>query len=141
MNFMTPKELASQRIILFDGVCNLCNGSVKFILQREKEPLFQFASIQSEAGKELLAWCGLPADYSRAIILLDRGQVSLRSTAALRIGQTLKFPWSILARLGFLVPTALRDWVYDQIATHRYQWFGKTDICMVPTKSLKARFL
>lgn len=138
---MNLEELTSQKIILFDGVCNLCNGSVKFILHRENGPIFRFASIQSEAGKELLAWCGLPADYSRAIILIEDGKSYFGSTAALKIGQTLKFPWSLLARLGLFVPTFLRDWLYDQIASHRYRWFGKTEFCMIPTENLKARFL
>jgi len=130
-----------QKIVLFDGVCNLCNGSVTFILQREKEPLFQFASLQSEAGKRLLKWCGLPKDYNQAIILIDRGKIYFGSTAALKIGRTLKFPWSIVSCAGLIVPKLIRDWVYNQIAVHRYRWFGKTELCMVSTEKLKARFL
>jgi predicted DCC family thiol-disulfide oxidoreductase YuxK len=130
-----------QPIILFDGVCNLCNTSVIFILKHEKRPDFRFASIQSQAGKELLAQCGLPSNYDQAIILLDRGDVYLGSTAALKIGQQLRFPWSFLSYVGFVVPRVVRDWVYRQIAAHRYRWFGKREACMVPTKELKARFL
>ena len=130
-----------QRIILFDGVCNLCNGSVIFVLQREKKPTFKFSSIQSQAGRELLILYGLPPDYTQAVILIDRGKLYLGSTAALKIGQQLKFPWSFLASLGYIVPKFIRDWVYNQIAQHRYQWFGKRDICMVPNENLKARFL
>jgi len=138
---MNTEESGQQKIILFDGVCNLCNGSVLFVLRNEKHPTFQFASIQSEAGKELLQRCGLPADYNQAVILIDRGKVYLGSTAALKIGQQFKFPGSILSYMGFLVPRFVRDWVYGQIARHRYRWFGKRDVCMVPTKELKARFL
>ncbi|HEX9387336.1 MAG TPA: thiol-disulfide oxidoreductase DCC family protein [Anaerolineales bacterium] len=138
---MNEKNIKQQKIILFDGVCNLCNGSVIFILQREKEPVFRFASIQSEAGKELLEWCGLPKDYSQAIVLIDNETVYHGSTAALKIGQQLRFPWSFLASMEFVVPRFLRDWVYAQIAKHRYQWFGKRDVCMVPTKELQSRFL
>ena len=138
---MNKEELKQQKIILFDGVCNLCNGSVIFILQREKNPVFQFASIQSEAGKELLEWCGLPGDYSQAIVLIDGGKIYFGSTAALKIGKTLKFPWSFLSYVGFIVPKSIRDWVYNQIAINRYQWFGKRDVCMIPTENLKARFL
>ncbi len=138
---MNEKNIKQQKIILFDGVCNLCNGSVIFILQREKEPVFRFASIQSEAGKELLEWCGLPKDYSQAIVLIDNETVYHGSTAALKIGQQLRFPWSFLASMGFVVPRFLRDWVYTQIAKQRYQWFGKRDVCMVPTKELQSRFL
>ena len=138
---MVKEEIKQHKIILFDGVCNLCNGSVTFILQREKESVFQFASIQSEAGRGLLEWCGLPKDYNQAVILLDRGKIFLGSTAALKIGKTLKFPWSILSYAGFIIPRLIRDWVYNQIAQHRYQWFGKKEVCMVPTPNLKARFL
>jgi len=138
---MTPEELGQQKIILFDGVCNLCNGSVIFILQREKIPIFKFASIQSEAGKELLEWCGLPQDYNQAVVFIDHGEIYLGSTAALKIGQQLRFPWSFLSMAGLIVPKLIRDWVYRQIAKHRYKWFGKRDVCMIPTKELEARFL
>ncbi|HZM20583.1 MAG TPA: thiol-disulfide oxidoreductase DCC family protein [Anaerolineales bacterium] len=138
---MNEKEIKQQKIILFDGVCNLCNGSVIFILEREKQLIFQFASIQSETGKELLEWCRLPKDFNQAVILIDEGKIYLGSTAALKIGQYLNFPWSILSYLGLVVPRFIRDWVYNQIARHRYQWFGKRDMCMIPTESLRARFI
>lgn len=138
---MNDEEIQFQKIILFDGICNLCNSSVIFILQHEKDPVFRFASIQSEIGKGLLAWCGLPSDYIWAVILIDRGRIYLGSTAALKIGQKLKFPWTILASLGLLFPKFVRDWVYSQIAKHRYRWFGKRDICMVPSEGLSARFI
>jgi len=138
---MNEEDIKLRRIILFDGICNLCNGSVTFILEREKSPAFQFASIQSEAGKELLDWCGLPSNYSQAVVYIENGKVCLGSTAALKIGQKLTFPWSVLSSAGFVVPKFIRDWVYNQIAQHRYQWFGKKDVCMVPTESLRARFL
>src|SRR5215208_8273911 len=125
-------EFQQRKIVLFDGVCNLCNGSVIFVLQREKQPIFQFASIQSEAGKALLEWCGLPSNYNQALVLIDRGKVYLGSTAALKIGQQLKFPWAFLSTLGLIVPKLVRDRMYSQIAQHRYQWFGKREICMVP---------
>ncbi len=133
-------DVKGQQIILFDGVCNLCNGSVVFILQRERKTVFRFASIQSEAGKELLTLCRLPSDYTEAVILIHNGKTYLGSAAALKIGQTLKFPWPLLATMGFMVPIFIRDAVYDQIARHRYQWFGKRAICMVPTKELESRF-
>ena len=138
---MTSEEIARRRIILFDGVCNLCNASVVFILQREREPVFEFASIQSEAGQWLLAWCGLPGDYNEAVILIDHGRVFSGSTAGLRIGQNLKFPWSLLSYVSFLIPRSVRDVLYKHIARHRYRWFGKRDVCMVPTSNLKSRFL
>ena len=135
------REFSSQRIILFDGVCNLCNGSVIFILRHERGAEFRFASIQSATGKELLELYGFPADYSEAVILIDKTKIQTGSTAALKIGQRLKFPWSFLATMGLIVPRFIRDWVYAQIAKHRYGWFGKRDVCMVPTANLRARFL
>ncbi|MCI0610520.1 MAG: DCC1-like thiol-disulfide oxidoreductase family protein [Anaerolineae bacterium] len=138
---MNSEGIQHQKIILFDGICNLCNGSVKFILRWEKDSRYQFASIQSEIGKELLVWCGLPSNYNQAVVYLENGRIYLGSTAALKIGQELKFPWSTLSSVGLLVPKIFRDWVYRQIAKHRYQWFGKKDVCMVPSKNLQARFL
>lgn len=138
---MEAKETTPQRVILFDGVCNLCNGSVIFILKWENKPDFQFASIQSEAGQELLEWCGLPRDFNQAMVLIDHGKIFLGSTAALKIGQTLKLPWSVSSYAGFLIPLIVRDWIYKQIALNRYQWFGKREVCMIPTAALKARFL
>ena len=138
---MLDEEVQAQKIILFDGVCNLCNGSVIFVLRHETDSSFRFASIQSETGQELLKWCGLPADYAEAVIYLENGKFHAGSTAALKIGQRLVFPWSILASVGLLIPKFIRDWVYNQIGQHRYQWFGKRDVCMMPTESLKARFL
>lgn len=135
------EQLEQQKIILFDGVCNLCNRSVIFILKQERRPVFRFASIQSEAGQELLKRHGLPADYAQAVLLIDSGNIFFGSTAALKIGQTLKLPWSLLAVAGLIVPKLIRDWVYRQIAKHRYQWFGKREACLVPTQHLKARFL
>ena len=88
-----------------------------------------------------MGWCGLPADYTQAVILIDNGEIDFGSTAALKIGQTLKFPWSVLSYLGILVPKFIRDWVYHQIAQHRYRWFGKREACMLPTEELKNRFL
>ena len=138
---MNSVEQVARRIVLFDGVCNLCNESVIFILQNEKEPIFHFASIQSDVGKQLLEWYGLPADFNQAVVFIDHGKMYLGSTAALKIGQQLKFPWSFFSSIGLIVPRSIRDWVYNQIAEHRYHWFGKRDACMVPTEHLKARFL
>jgi predicted DCC family thiol-disulfide oxidoreductase YuxK len=135
------KEIKHPKIILFDGICNLCNGSVQFILRWGKDSRFQFASIQSEAGQKLLEWCEFPKDFNQAVILIDGRRIYLGSTAALKIGQELRFPWSILSLMGLFVPKFLRDGMYSKIAQHRYQWFGKRDVCIVPTKELKARFL
>src|SRR5262245_31030790 len=120
---MQNDEIRSQHLVLFDGVCNLCNNSVVFILKHEKIPIFRFASIQSEIGKELLTWYGLPQDFSDAVSYIEHGNIHLGSTAAVKIGQRLKFPWSIISSVGLFVPKIIRDWVYRQIGIHRYQWF------------------
>lgn len=135
-----PETVEGQAVILFDGVCNLCNRSVGFILQWERRPEFKFASIQSQAGQVLLRRCGLPPDYAEAVILLDRGMLYTGSTAALKIGQTLRFPWSALSCAAFIIPGWVRDRAYRQIAKHRYRWFGKRTVCMVPTEELRSRF-
>jgi predicted DCC family thiol-disulfide oxidoreductase YuxK len=83
----------------------------------------------------------LPTDYNQAVVYIEKGKVHLGSTAALKIGQTLIFPWSVLSYAGFIIPKLIRDWVYDKIAQNRYQWFGKRDVCMAPAENLKARFL
>ena len=137
---MTSNEIFQQKMILFDGICNLCNGSVIFVLEHEQDHEFRFASIQSETGKELLQRCGLSKDFGEAVIYIENGKIHQGSTAALKIGQRLKFPWSMISSVGLLVPKFFRDWVYRQIGTHRYQWFGKRDACMIPTKELKMRF-
>ena len=134
-------DIQDKHIIVFDGICNLCNGSVRFILRHEKDSLFQFAALQSETGKSLLAWCGLPESFADAVIYIANGRAYLGSTAALQIGRRLKFPWSMISSLGLRFPEIVRGWVYRQIAAYRYQWFGKQELCMVPTKELRARFL
>jgi predicted DCC family thiol-disulfide oxidoreductase YuxK len=137
---MLKEEFESGHIILFDGVCNLCNNSVIFILKHEPSPVFHFASLQSETGKKLLKWYGLPQDFNEAVIYLENGKMHQGSSAALKIGQRLKFPWSMISSVGLSVPKFIRDWVYNQIGKHRYQWFGKREVCMVPTNKLKTRF-
>jgi predicted DCC family thiol-disulfide oxidoreductase YuxK len=124
-------------VILFDGVCNLCNATVKIVLQNEARPLFQFASLQSEAGRALVAKHHITAD---SIVLVDGDRVFVRSAAALRIARHLRFPWKLFAAF-WIVPWPLRDLVYVAIARSRYAVFGKSDACMVPTADMRARFL
>lgn len=127
-------------IILFDGVCNLCNGAVQFVIKRDKKNHFRFGSLQSEAGKKILHENNLPLDASDSFLLVEDGKVFDRSTAALRVLKHLKNGWPLL--YGFMiVPKFLRDAVYNFIARNRYRWFGKTDECMLPTPELTAKFL
>jgi predicted DCC family thiol-disulfide oxidoreductase YuxK len=134
-------EFKGQKIIVFDGICNFCTASVQFILKREKAPLFRFASIQSQAGKELLTWYGLPEDYSESIVLIDREALHLNSDAVLKIGQHLRFPWAFLSSIGFALPKSFRDGLYRQLVRNRYRWFGTRAACMVPAEDVRMRFL
>jgi predicted DCC family thiol-disulfide oxidoreductase YuxK len=126
-------------VILFDGVCNLCNGSVRFILKRDKEKRFLFASLQSNHGQDLLKQFDLPSDTFNSFILFQDGNIFTRSTAALKMFQQLKgWGW---VKIFWIVPRFIRDAVYNLIAKNRYKWFGKKEECWIPTPELKARFL
>jgi predicted DCC family thiol-disulfide oxidoreductase YuxK len=127
-------------IVLFDGVCNFCNGSVNFIIDHDVQKRFRFAPLQSEIAQGLLHRFGLPADDFDTMILVENGRAYARSTAALRIAHILGGWWSLLVVL-FAVPPFLRDGVYNLLAGNRYRWFGKTDMCRVPTPELRERFL
>lgn len=127
-------------VVLFDGVCNLCNGSVRFVIERDPHKHFQFAPLQSETATTLIGGLANPLAMPDSIVLVDDGRLYVRSTAALRIARRLRFPWPLLW-VFMAVPRPLRDWVYDLIARHRYGWFGKRDTCMVPTKEIRDRFL
>jgi predicted DCC family thiol-disulfide oxidoreductase YuxK len=127
-------------VILFDGLCNLCNRSVQFILQREKDDALRFASLQSATGQELLKKNGLPLTDINTFVFIENGRAYTRSTAALRVCRRLKGPWPLL--YGFMiVPGFLRNGVYDLVARKRYKWFGKRQECMVPAPRWQARFL
>jgi predicted DCC family thiol-disulfide oxidoreductase YuxK len=127
---------ANDKIVLFDGVCNLCNGLVQFILARDPEGRFRFASLQSDAARRLLN--GNPP--AETMVLIEQGTTYLKSAAALRIARGLRFPWPLLCGL-LIVPRPLRDIVYDWVARHRYAWFGKRESCMLPAPQWRARFL
>ena len=127
-------------MILFDGVCNLCNGAVQFVIKRDKKKYFSFASLQSGEGQKLSVQYGLPVNDFNSFILVENGKAYTRSTGALRVIKKLKGLWPLL--YGFMiVPGFIRNAVYDWIARNRYKWFGKKDECMIPTPELKARFL
>lgn len=128
-------------IVLFDGVCNLCNGAVQFVIRRDRAAYFRYASLQSEVGQSLLKQHGLTASTLTTMVLVEGDTVSVRSTAALRIAAHLTLPWRALARLGWLMPVSWRDTLYRWVARNRYSWFGRREQCWVPTPQLKALFL
>lgn len=126
-------------IILFDGVCNFCNKSVQFIIQRDEKAYFHFASLQSEIGKKLIEDYHIPPNIN-SLILLEENHYYTKSTAALRICKNLRGYWRFLKIFTF-VPVSLRDFIYDFVAKNRYKWFGKTESCSLPSPQMKKRFL
>lgn len=129
-------------IILFDGVCNLCNRSVQFVIRRDPKKKFQLASLQSESARTLLIGAGTdPTTLPDSIVLLEGDTVYVRSDAILHIGKALSFPWSAMATAVLWIPRGLRDSAYQWIARNRYRWFGKRNECMVPQEADLDRFL
>ncbi len=127
-------------IILFDGVCNLCNSSVQFVLKHDDDKIFRFASLQSEAGQALLKEFNLPQTGFNSFVLIKEDKIFLKSTAALMVASQLKGLVKFL--YGFIiVPPFIRNAVYNVIAKNRYKWFGKQESCMMPTPDLQSRFL
>lgn len=142
MTSATTQELTEDdhTVVFFDGVCNLCNAAVNFILDRDPDGYFRFAPLQSDVADDVLP-PGLRSDDSLGtIVLLEDGTAYVRSTAALRIAHRLTAPWPLLYA-AILLPRRLRDAVYAWIANHRYRWFGRRDKCRIPTPEEKARFL
>jgi predicted DCC family thiol-disulfide oxidoreductase YuxK len=130
------------RIVFFDGVCNLCNGTVQFILDRDPAGLFRFAPLQSDLATRMLGERGVVVDGNEpdSVLLLEGDRVYARSDAVLGITRHLSGAWPLLAIFA-VAPRFLRDAVYRFVARHRYRWFGRTDACRVPTPALRARFL
>ncbi|EFJ49181.1 hypothetical protein VOLCADRAFT_90057 [Volvox carteri f. nagariensis] len=116
-------------VILFDGVCNLCNGGVNFMMDNDPSAVFRLAALQSPAGRRLLLRCGRQVDDLSSIVLVEKNRHFIRSEAILRIGAALRLPLPALAALGFPLPLPLRDTLYDAVANNRYSFFGRTGAC------------
>lgn len=129
-----------KQILLFDGVCNLCNSIVKFTIKRDPAGQFHFASLQSQVGQNLLRQYNLPTDDMDSFVLIVGDKHYTQSSAGLEVFRRFGGLWSLLYPL-ILIPKPIRDRVYRFIATNRYQWFGKQDTCLVPTPDIQARFL
>lgn len=127
-------------IILFDGICNLCNSSVQFVIRQDKKKLFKFASLQSETGQSLLRQRDFDTKAMDSFVLISEGKYYSQSTAALKVLKALGGRWSILY-LFILIPAFIRNAVYHFISRNRYRWFGKKDSCMIPDAEIKERFL
>lgn len=130
----------ADRLILFDGVCNLCSFWVGFILRRDAGKRFRFASLQSATGQRALGQAGLPGGELNTMVYVEGGRRYLRSTAVLRIARAMRGLWPLLYPL-IVIPAPIRDLLYRVIARNRYRWFGKRDACWVPAVEVRDRFL
>jgi predicted DCC family thiol-disulfide oxidoreductase YuxK len=130
-----------KKIILFDGVCNLCNSLVHFVIKNDKKDLFRFVAIQSELGQEILGYIGIDSKNIDSIVLYEPGVAYYyKSEAALEIAKNLGGLFS-LGTIFRIIPTGIRNHLYDYVARNRYQWYGKKESCLLPTAELKAKFL
>jgi len=132
--------LIDNPVILFDGVCNFCNGAINFVLKQDKKEIFRFAPLQSEAGKKLLQQYNLSTKEFDSFVLIDNGKVYKKSAASLRVMNKLPWYWKE-AQILWIVPGFIRNAIYDFIATNRYKWFGKKEQCMIPTPEMRSRFV
>lgn len=133
-----PKD---KKIILFDGVCNLCDSSIQFIIKHDKKDLFRFVALQSEIGMEIIKHIGVDTSKIDSILLYEPGKAYYyKAEAALKIAKELGGIYTVISWFGIL-PKFLTNSVYDYIAKNRYKWYGKKDACMIPTPELKAKFL
>jgi predicted DCC family thiol-disulfide oxidoreductase YuxK len=137
---MDIEKAQDHKIILFDGVCNLCNGSVVFVIKRDKRDEFRFATLQEEPGRKLVAKHNIDTSKTDSIVLIEGEKSFTKSTAALRIARQLSGGYPLLYGL-MIIPRFIRNWVYDLIARNRYKWFGRKDTCMIPTPELNRKFL
>lgn len=132
--------IRGKSVILFDGVCNLCNASVDFVIKRDKKDRFRVGALQSQEGKKLLSRFDASPEYLDSLVLIENDKIYFRSTAALRIARKLPGLWPLLYGLS-VFPSFVRDGVYNWIGKNRYQWFGKKNTCRLPTSAEKAKFL
>ena len=132
--------MIQQPIIFFDGVCNLCNASVQFVIAHDKKDQFRFTALQGDYAKEILPQFNADLGKLNTILLLEDGKLYTKSSAALRIARKLNRLIPLLYAF-LIVPKVIRDWVYDIIARNRYRWWGRQESCWVPTPDLKNKFI
>jgi len=130
----------NKSIILFDGVCNLCNNAVNYIIKHDKKKYFLFASLQSDAAKEILLQFNLKKNNLNTIILIQNQKIYIKSTAVLHIAKQLNGVIKLVT-IFFIIPKFLRDFIYHIVAKNRYKWFGRRNSCMIPSEKLKNRFI
>jgi predicted DCC family thiol-disulfide oxidoreductase YuxK len=130
-----------QPLILFDGICNLCESSVQFVIRHDKSARYRFASLQSDAAQRVLREYAYDDEELGSVLLVADGRIYQKSRAALRIAKYLDGGWPILYYLFFWIPPVLADVIYDFIGNRRYQWFGQKDECWIPDEHLRKRFV
>ncbi|WP_237661949.1 thiol-disulfide oxidoreductase DCC family protein [Sutcliffiella horikoshii] len=135
-----PEIAKKHPILLFDGVCNLCNSMVTFVIKRDQKATFKFASLQSDVGQHLLREYSLPMEEFDSFYFVDGKKIYTKSSAALKVAKELDGAWKLFYPL-ILIPKPLRDIVYSYVAKNRYRWFGKRNQCMLPNPEVKKRFL
>ncbi len=131
----------SHPLVLFDGVCNLCESTVQFIVRHDKRALFRFAPLQSTTAQKILAGFEYADSELSSVLLVSDGRVYRKSRAALRIARQLDSAWPLLYYLFFWIPPVIADLVYNFIGSHRYKWFGKKDVCWIPDDVIRRRFI
>lgn len=133
-----PKD---KKIILFDGVCNLCDSAVQFVIKHDRNDVFRFVALQSELGQEILKHIGINPINIDSIILYERGiAYYYKSMAAIEIAKSLGGFWH-LGTIFRIIPEGFRNQLYDYIAKNRYKWYGKKESCLMPTAALQSKFL
>ncbi|MEI6236038.1 MAG: DCC1-like thiol-disulfide oxidoreductase family protein [Planctomycetota bacterium] len=135
-DFLHPED----RVVCFDGVCKVCGFWAKYINEHEPAGLLKLCALQTDEGRALSAWCGLPPGEMNTMIFIDKGKPYFKSSAALRVLMYLRFPHPFIS-VFLIVPGFIRNWIYDRLALNRYSLFGKEDVCMMPTPELKKRYL
>lgn len=135
-----PHVRPGERIVLFDGVCKLCNGWAKFLIRHDRSRVFKLASVQSAEGQAILRWFDLPTDRFETLLYVEGCELHVRSDAIARILRQLPAPWPLLASFRFL-PRAMRDGCYDRVALNRYRLFGRHEACLLPSPDHEGRFL
>jgi len=131
----------NKQLIFFDGICNLCNTSVNYIIKHDKKDVFRFAALQSEIGQQIVKEFNIDILKIDSILLYsEKNGICYKSTVALKIAKHLGFPLNMLV-VFFIVPPCIRNWVYDYIAKNRYKWYGKRENCMMPTQEIESKFI
>jgi len=135
-----PGVTDGDRVVLFDGVCRLCSLWARFLIRFDRKRQFKLATVQSPEGKAILQWYGFPTDSYETMFLVEGPNIYTKSSAFFRVMRDLPWPWPIVC-IGWVVPSSIRDWLYDRVALNRYRLFGRYDSCVIPNKDHNSRFL